>query len=153
MSCDKLKERYKAQILYHINMFQFTMYTATCIQCGLDTLLNLPFKSIFLIYEFILNTNKWCSVFATSSFNLNITFSSMLSVFELCQHKQGLCLVYILEIYECYFSCIAKHLEFIFHVPIRNTVIKTGQDFKKIYEISHALWLCPFKSMTTAEML
>jgi hypothetical protein len=48
------------------------------VQCGLDTLLNLPFKSTFLIYKFILNKNKPCSVFATSTFDLNIIFPSML---------------------------------------------------------------------------
>jgi hypothetical protein len=42
MSCDQLKERYKAQILYYVNTGRLT-----CIQCGLDTLLNLPFNSIF----------------------------------------------------------------------------------------------------------
>jgi hypothetical protein len=36
----------KAQMLYYVNKGRLT-YIATCIQCGLDTLLNLPFKSIF----------------------------------------------------------------------------------------------------------
>jgi hypothetical protein len=118
MTYDQLKERYKAQILYYVNTFRFT-YIVTCIQCGFDTLLNLPFKStFFLIYKFILNTNERCLVFATSSFDLNISiFSSMLSIFELCQHKQGSCLVYILEISECYISRIAQHLGFTFRVP------------------------------------
>jgi hypothetical protein len=56
MSYDELKERCKAQILYYVNTLQFT-YINTCIQCGLDTLLNLSFKSTFLIYKFIPNTN------------------------------------------------------------------------------------------------
>jgi hypothetical protein len=42
------EERYKAQMLYYVNMGRLT-YIATCIQCGLDTLLNLPFKSIFFL--------------------------------------------------------------------------------------------------------
>ena len=58
-------------------------YITTCIQCRLDTLLNLPFKATFLIYNFILNTNKRYLVFVMSSFVLNITFCSMLSIFEL----------------------------------------------------------------------
>jgi hypothetical protein len=82
MSYDQLKERYKAQILYYVNMYRFT-YIATYIQCELqDTLLNLPFKFTFLIDKFILNTNIRCLVFATSSFHLNIIFSSILSIFE-----------------------------------------------------------------------
>jgi hypothetical protein len=92
MSYDQFKEGYKAQILCYVDT-----YIATCIQCGLDTLLNLPFKSTILIYMFILNTNKRCLVFLTSGFDLNI-FSSMLSIFELCQRKQGSCLVYIWNI-------------------------------------------------------
>jgi hypothetical protein len=46
VSYDKLKERYKPQMLYYVNTGRFT-YIATCIQRGLDTLLNLPFKCIF----------------------------------------------------------------------------------------------------------
>jgi hypothetical protein len=57
MSYDQLKERCKAQILYYVNKCQVT-YIATCIQCELDTLLNLPFKATFVIYKFIMNTNK-----------------------------------------------------------------------------------------------
>jgi hypothetical protein len=48
MSYDQLKERYKAQMIYYVNTYRFT-YTATCIQCGLNTLLNLPSKYTFLI--------------------------------------------------------------------------------------------------------
>jgi hypothetical protein len=44
-----LKERYKAQILYDVNMYRFTYFTM-CIQYGLDTLLNLPFRSTFLAH-------------------------------------------------------------------------------------------------------
>jgi hypothetical protein len=46
MSYDQSKQRYKAQMLYYVNKGHLT-YIAKCIQCGLDTLLNLPFKSIF----------------------------------------------------------------------------------------------------------
>jgi hypothetical protein len=57
MSCDQLKERCTAQILYHVNKCRVT-YIATCFQCQLDTLLNLPFKATFMIYKFNLNTNS-----------------------------------------------------------------------------------------------
>jgi hypothetical protein len=70
-------------------------------------------------------------VFAPCSFDLNI-FSS----FELCQLKHGSCLVYILEISECRISRIAQHVEFIFRVSTKNTIIKNGQDLKKAYETS-----------------
>ena len=50
VSYDKLKERYKPQMLYYVNTGRLT-YIATCIQCGLDTLLNMPFKSIFGLCE------------------------------------------------------------------------------------------------------
>jgi hypothetical protein len=48
MSYEKSKERYKAQMPYHmyVNTGRLT-YIATCIQFGLDTPLFLPFKSIF----------------------------------------------------------------------------------------------------------
>jgi hypothetical protein len=46
VSYNKLKERYKPQMLYYVNTGRLT-YIATCIQCGVDTLLDLPFKSIF----------------------------------------------------------------------------------------------------------
>jgi hypothetical protein len=46
VSYDKLKEKYKPQMLYYVNTDRFT-YIATCIQCGLDTLLKLSFESIF----------------------------------------------------------------------------------------------------------
>jgi hypothetical protein len=118
LSYDQLKERYRAQILY----YRLT-YIATFIQCGLDIL---PFKFTFLIYKFILNTSKRCLMFATSGFDLNILCFRMLSLFELCQRKQGSFLAYILEISECYIPCIAQHLGFI--LPIRNTIIKNGQD-------------------------
>jgi hypothetical protein len=127
MSYDQLKERYKAQMLYYVNMGRVT-YIATCIQCRLDTLLNLPFEVTFLIYQFILNISKRCLVFATSYFVLNMIFSSMLSIFELCQRKQGSCHVYIREISECYISRLSQDLGFIFRVPIRNTMLKNGQD-------------------------
>jgi hypothetical protein len=48
-------------------------------------------KPAILIYLFDLQvhseTNKRCLVFATSSFDLNITFPSMLSIFELNLHS------------------------------------------------------------------
>jgi hypothetical protein len=97
-------------------------YIAICIQCRLDTLINLPFISTLLIYKFIR------LMFATSTFDLNIMFSSMLSIIELCQCKQGSCLVYTLVISKCYISCIVQNLNFIFRVPIRNTIIKYGHD-------------------------
>jgi hypothetical protein len=53
----KLKERYKAQFFYYVETFLFA-YITMCIQYGLDTLLNLSIKSTFLIYKFILSTNK-----------------------------------------------------------------------------------------------
>jgi hypothetical protein len=96
MSYDQLKERCKTNIFY----YQLT-YITTCIQCGLDTLLNLAFKSTFLIYKFILNTNKRCVVFDTSTFVLKMNFSSMLCIFELC--PQNSCRVYMLEISEWYY--------------------------------------------------
>jgi hypothetical protein len=43
---DKLKERYKPQMLCYVNTDRLT-YIARYIQCSLDTLSNLPFKSIF----------------------------------------------------------------------------------------------------------
>jgi hypothetical protein len=87
MSYDQLKEKYKAKILYRVNTYQF-IYIATCIQRGLDTPLKpVTFKSTILIYKFILNTNKWCLVFVMFSFDLNIIFSSKLSIFELWQRK------------------------------------------------------------------
>jgi hypothetical protein len=46
MSYNHSKEIYKAQMLYYVNTGRLT-YIATSIQYGLDTLLNLPFKSIF----------------------------------------------------------------------------------------------------------
>jgi hypothetical protein len=115
MSYHQLKERYKAQILYHVNKYQVT-YINTCFQCGLNTLLNLPFKATLFIYKFILNTNKWCLVFATSNFILNMIFSSMLPIFELCQQKQGSYLFtygqflsaisyVLLKIWNSYFVC------------------------------------------------
>jgi hypothetical protein len=127
MSYDQLKERCKALILYYVNTYRVTC-TATCIQCWLDTLLNLPFNSTLLSYKFILKTNKRYLVFATSRFVLIIIFSRMLSIFELCQRKPGSGLVYILEISECYISRTAHHLEFIFRVLSRNTIIKNGEN-------------------------
>jgi hypothetical protein len=93
VSYDKLKERFKPQMLYYVNTGQLT-YIAMCIQCGLDTLLNLPFKSIF----------------------------------GLRYRKQGSCRVDTREISECYISRLTQDLEFILRVPIRNTMIKNGQD-------------------------
>ena len=46
LSYDMLKERYPAQMLYYVNKNRLA-YIAMCIQWGLDTLLNLAFKSIF----------------------------------------------------------------------------------------------------------
>jgi hypothetical protein len=73
MPCDQLKEEYKAQILYHVNLYR------TRFQCGLN----------LHIHKFILNTNKRCLVFVMSNFVLNIMFSSMLSNFELCQQRRA----------------------------------------------------------------
>ena len=66
------------------------------------SMLYLRFRSTFLIYKFIFNTNKRRLLFATSSFDFYVIYSGMLFIFELCQCKQGSCLVYILEISECY---------------------------------------------------
>jgi hypothetical protein len=76
--------------------------------------------SLKLPFKFILNTNKRCLVFATSSFILNMIFSSMLSIFELCQRKQGSCLVYIRKISDFNILHTTQDLEFIFRVLIRN---------------------------------
>jgi hypothetical protein len=78
----KLKKRYKPQMLCYVNTGRLN-YIARCIQCGLETILNLPFKSIF-------------------------------------GDTRG--------ISECYISRLTQDLEFIFRVPIRNTMIKNGQD-------------------------
>jgi hypothetical protein len=45
-SYNQPKERYKVQMLYYVDKGGLS-YIATCIQCRLDTVLNLPFKSIF----------------------------------------------------------------------------------------------------------
>jgi hypothetical protein len=71
-----------------------------------------------LIYKFILNINKLCLVFATSGFVLKMIFSSMPSIFELCQRKQGSCLVSIRDISVCYISRLTQDLEFIFRLAI-----------------------------------
>jgi hypothetical protein len=98
---DQSKERYKAEMLYYVNNGRLTCI-ATYIQCGLGTLLNQPFNSIF----------------------------------ELCERKHGSCPVYVRVISECYISRWTQDLEFIFRVPIRNTMIMNGQDLKKnAYEI------------------
>jgi hypothetical protein len=51
VSCDQLKERCKAQMLYYVNTGRLT-YIVTCCQCqyGLDSILNLSFKARFVIY-------------------------------------------------------------------------------------------------------
>jgi hypothetical protein len=108
MSYDQLKERYKAQILYHmyVNTFRF-IYIGTCIQCGLDTLLIYLFdlqdysehkQTVFSVYQYFLV----CHLFL-----------------ELCRRKQGSCLVYILYISECCISRIHvdRNLKYIFRVP------------------------------------
>jgi hypothetical protein len=46
MPNDQSKERNKAQMIYYVNKGRLT-YIDTCIQCKLDTLLTLPFESIF----------------------------------------------------------------------------------------------------------
>jgi hypothetical protein len=69
------------QTLSHLYRQVYSMRLDTC------TLLKLTFKATFFIYKFILNTNKRCLLFVTSSFVLNMIFSSMLSIFELCQRK------------------------------------------------------------------
>jgi hypothetical protein len=74
-------------------------------------------------------------VFVMSNCVSNMIFSSMLSIFELCQQEQGSCLVYTWEISECYISRIAQDLEFIFRVPIRN-MIKEQSRLKQEYKIS-----------------
>jgi hypothetical protein len=48
MSYDQVNERHKAQILYHVNKYRVTNI------CELNALLNLPFKALLLIYNFIL---------------------------------------------------------------------------------------------------
>jgi hypothetical protein len=58
MSYDESKERYKAHMFCSADNGRLT-YIATCIQCGLDTLLNLPFKTILNC----VNVNKDCAVF------------------------------------------------------------------------------------------
>jgi hypothetical protein len=128
-SYDQLKLRYKAQILAPLHLYRHVY--------SMRVRYILPFKSTFIISKFILNTNKRCLVFVMSSFDVNM-FSSMLSIFELCQRKQGSCLVFILELSECYISRIAQHLEFIFCVPSRNTIIKNGQDLKSW------IWICGY---------
>jgi hypothetical protein len=69
----------------------------------------------------------------------------MLSIFELSRRKQGSCLVYMRGISECNISCLSPHLEFIFRVPNRNTLIKNGQDQKWQMKFHLNLWLSPFK--------
>jgi hypothetical protein len=39
-------------------------------------------------------------------------------------------------------------LEFIFRVPIRNTMIKNVEDLKRHMKFHLNLWLCPFKGWT-----
>jgi Na+/serine symporter len=46
LSYDNLKDRYKPQMLFYVYTGRLT-YITTCIQCGLDILLNPAFKSIF----------------------------------------------------------------------------------------------------------
>jgi hypothetical protein len=58
----------------------------------------------------------------------------MLSILELFQQKQGSCLVYTWEISECYILCITQDLEFMFCVPISNTILKSR--LKQEYKIS-----------------
>jgi hypothetical protein len=118
-----------------------------------DWTINRPFKSTFLIYKFILKSNERCLGFATSSFNLNILFSSILSICELCQRRQCSCLVYILEISECCISRISQNLEFIFRVPIRNIIMKNGQNYKMHTKFHLNLWLyVPISTETKPEI-
>ena len=84
---------------------------ASIYQCGLDMLLNLPFKSIFGLY----NINR---------------ARAMLTLYGAS---------------ECYISRLTQDLEFIFRVPIKNTMIKNGQDLKKHMKFYLNLWLCPIK--------
>jgi hypothetical protein len=63
MSYDHLKERYKAQILYHVNKMSSHLYRQVRV-----------FNAIEFASLKILNTN----MFATYSFVLNMIFSSML---------------------------------------------------------------------------
>ena len=93
VSYDKLKERYKPQMLCYVNTGRST-HLARCIQCGLDTLLNLPFKSIF----------------------------------GLCNINRARAMLTLDGASECYISRLTQDLEFVFRVPIRNTMIKNGQD-------------------------
>jgi hypothetical protein len=86
-------------------------------------------------------------VFVKSYFVLNIIFCSMLSIFELCQRKHGSCDAYIREVSESYSSRLTQDLEFIFYVPIKNTMIKNSQDKKKrAYEILHESVALPFNT-------
>jgi hypothetical protein len=59
MSYDQLKERFRAQILYHVNKCRVT-YFAMCFQCGLNTLLlNLQFKAIFFDFQVNSEHKHW----------------------------------------------------------------------------------------------
>jgi hypothetical protein len=83
--------------------------------------------------------HKHCLVFVTSSYVLNMIFSSML-LYKSRQRNQGSYLVCIPEISQCYISRRTQHLEFIFCVGIRNTIIENGH-----MKFHLNLWLCPFK--------
>jgi hypothetical protein len=77
----------------YVNMGRST-HLARCIQFGLDTLLNLPFKSIFGLR--------------------NINRARVM----LALHGAS----------ELYISRLTQDLEFVFHLQIRNTMIKNGKD-------------------------
>jgi hypothetical protein len=63
MSYDQLNERYKAPVLFYANTFRF-IYIATCIQCGLDTLLNLQFKSSVDLFDLQVHSEHKQTVFS-----------------------------------------------------------------------------------------
>jgi hypothetical protein len=115
MSYDQLKERYKTQILYHVNKCRVTCI-ATCFQCKLNTLLN------------ILNTNKWCLVFVMSNFVLNMIFSST-QFFFYCINKNNSHAFFTYQRYQ--------DLEFKFCVRIREL---NSEDWYRNIKI-HLKWL------------
>jgi hypothetical protein len=107
-----LKERYNAQILYHVNKCK-----ATCFQCGLDTLLNLPFKAICDLR--VHSEHKQYLVFVTSKFISNMICYLFLNCIN--NHKAPVLFT------ECNLSRITQDLQFKFRVPIRNTIIMNSQ--------------------------
>ena len=79
-----------------------------------------------------------------SNFSTILRLSQITSDRDASYRPMGSCPVYTREISECYISCLTQDLEFIFCVPIRNTMIKNGQDYKRQMIFYLILWLCPF---------